>query len=61
MKTLSHANAKKDNKKVRGFQVSHVYWPFSSDSMVMKGLRDTRTTIHANYSKITAMQINRNC
>jgi len=28
MKILSHASAKKENKKAEGFQISHFYWSF---------------------------------
>ena len=38
-KTLSHAGAKKENKKAEGFQVLHFYWSFSNDIMAVKGLK----------------------
>ena len=38
MKILSHAYAKKKTKRPKGFQISRLYWPFSSDIMAVKGL-----------------------
>ena len=31
----------KENKKAEGFQISHFYWPFSSDIMPAKGLNNS--------------------
>ena len=28
----------KENKKLKGFQISHIYWSFSSGIMAVKGL-----------------------
>ena len=38
MKILSHASAKKETKKAEGFQISRLYWSFSSDIKAVKGL-----------------------
>ena len=37
MEILSHASVKK--KTVYGFQISHFYWPFSSDIIAVEGLK----------------------
>ena len=39
MKILSHASVKKKTKKFKGFQISHFYWSFLSDTTAVKGLR----------------------
>ena len=35
---LSHASAKKKEKKTQGFQISHFYWSFSNDIVAVKWL-----------------------
>ena len=38
MKILSHDGAEKKYKNAEGFQISHFYWLFSSDTMAVKGV-----------------------
>jgi len=41
MKIISHANAKKKTKRLKGFKFCIFYWSFSSDTLAMKGLIET--------------------
>ena len=39
MKILSYGNVKKKTKGLKGFQILHFHWSFSSDIKAVKGLR----------------------
>ena len=41
MKIISRAIAKKKTETVKGFDIFHFYWSFSSDIMAVKGLTGT--------------------
>ena len=36
---ISHASAKKKTKRLKGFQILHFLWSFSSDIMAVMGLK----------------------
>ena len=60
---LSHASAKKEDKKAYGFLISHFYGSLSNDIMAMNGLNCTGTIFsllfHAGKSPHSARQIAR--
>ena len=45
MKICSHTNAKQKKKNAEGFQVSDIYWSFTSSILAVKGLKRAKVVV----------------
>ena len=56
MEILTHASAKKENKKASAFQILHFYWSFPTDIVVVKGLMKKKEKKRRKRRNLVLMQ-----